>query len=226
MSDYTTGNNVRIGDNVKIGAGVKIEDNVVIYDNVQIGENTNIGPNVVLGHPLGSYYSDPEYKNLETTIGKNCIIRVNSVIYCGTNFADNVATGTSAVVRERCTVGEGTRIGTLVQFENDTVVGKNVLIETATHITAFMKIGDNVFIGPQVVCTNDNQMGRGKDIKLIGPTIEDDARIGGNAILLPGVKVGRNSVVGAGSVVTRDVEPNTMAYGVPAKPVGKVPEPE
>lgn len=225
------GNNVSIGKNVKLGQNVSIHDNAIIYDNVTLGDNTIIGPNAIVGHPLNGFFNkDPSYQNPATAIGAGCIIRANSTIYCGVTFAAGVKTGTNAIVRERCSFGENTIIGTMVQVENDTTVGKNVSIETGSHVTAKAVVEDHVFFGAHVVTTNDNKMLRPIDVKngkttvLKGPTIRRGVKLGSNSTVLPGVEIGANSVVGAGAVITKSIPENSIAVGVPARVVGTVPE--
>ncbi|MBI5035937.1 N-acetyltransferase [Candidatus Micrarchaeota archaeon] len=222
-----------IGKNVSIGENVQVHEYAVVYDNTVLGDNSIVGPHAIVGHPLGGYFAkDPEYKNPETRIGKGCIIRARSTVYCGVTFADGVKTGTNAVIRERCSFGENTSIGTMVQVENDTIVGTRVSIETGSHVTAKMIIEDDVFFGAHVVTTNDNKMLRPIDVKngktttLKGPTVRKGTKLGSNSCVLPGIEIGENCVIGAGAVVTRNIPPRTVAVGVPAKPIGTVKEEE
>jgi acetyltransferase-like isoleucine patch superfamily enzyme len=225
------GKNVVIYKNVVFGENVSIHDNAIIYDNVSLGDNTVVGPGTIVGHPLTAFFrNDPKYVNPPTRIGKNCVIRANNTIYCGVVFADGVKTGTNAVIRERCSFGENTSVGTMVQVENDTVVGSNVSIETGSHVTAKAILEDDVFLGAHVVTTNDNKMlrpidvQRGKTTVLKGPTIRRGAKIGSNATVLPAVEIGRNSIIAAGAVVTKNVPENSIVKGVPIRVTGSVPE--
>ncbi len=217
-----------IGKNVQIGENCRIGEYVVIYDNVVIGDNTIIENTVTIGHPLGRYYSDEKYDNPRTVIGKNCIVRTNSVVYCGVTFAEGVRTGTSAIIREFCTVGKKSIIGTMVQVENNTAIGAMTSIETGTHITAKAIIENDVFIGPHVVTTNDNKMlrpidvQRGKTTTLRGTHIKRGVRIGAQATFLPGIVIGKNGIVAAGAVVTKDVPDNAVMVGTPARHVKDV----
>ena len=90
------------------------------------------------------------------------------------------------------------------------------LFSTPAHIPPLSRIGNNVFIGPSAVLTNDPYP---LSDKMIGVTVEDGAIICARAVIKAGVKVGKNSVVGMGSVVTKDVPPETVVVGTPAKPV-------
>lgn len=107
-------------------------------------------------------------------------------------------------------------------IENKCLVGNGVSIQTGVYIPTNSRVGDGVFLGPWVVLTNDKYMGRGA-LTLRGPIIEPGARVGANATILPGVRIGEDSLVGAGAVVTRNVPPRTVVFGVPARRVGRVP---
>src|SRR5204863_2938961 len=110
-------------------------------------------------------------------------------------------------------------IGRGVLVENDTTIGALTKIQAEAYITAYTTLEDNVFIAPCVVTTNDNFMGRTeKRHELIkGPTVRRGARVGGGAIICPGIEVGEEAFVGAGAVVTKDVPPRTVVVGTPAR---------
>ena len=99
------------------------------------------------------------------------------------------------------------------------------MIQSNVYIPTNSVIDEQVFLGPNVVLTNDRRMNRG-ECKLEGATIKKGARIGANATILPGIIIGYDTVVGAGSVVTRDVPDNEIVVGVPANSIGKVPDHE
>jgi acetyltransferase-like isoleucine patch superfamily enzyme len=110
-----------------------------------------------------------------------------------------------------------------VTINYNTTIGNRVKIMDNTHITGNMTIEDDVFIGMLVTTANDNAMGRklseGKFWKGRGPTIRRFATIGQGACLLPGIEIGENSIVGANSLVTRDVPARTLVAGFPARQV-------
>src|SRR5690606_9778109 len=113
-------------------------------------------------------------------------------------------------------VGQGSSV------DNDTVVGERVRIQSRVYVTAYMLIEDDVFIGPGAVMTNDDAMGRivdGRKPELKGPTLRRGCRVGGGAVLVPGVEVGADAFVAAGAVVTNDVPPGAVVMGVPARVV-------
>jgi len=112
-------------------------------------------------------------------------------------------------------IGNNVKIGSLSHIDYDVKIGDNTLIEGLVYIPPLSRIGKNVFIGPSATLTNDPYPPSGK---LVGVTIEDDVIIGSRAVIKAGVTIGRNSVVGMGAVVTKDVPPDTVVTGVPAKP--------
>jgi acetyltransferase-like isoleucine patch superfamily enzyme len=139
-----------------------------------------------------------------------------------------VILGDQSCVRERVTVGDDVVIGRGSLVENDTTIGALTKIQADAYITAYSTLEDNVFIAPCVVTTNDNFMGRTeKRHELVkGPTIRRGARIGGGAILCPGIEVGEEAFVGAGAVVTKDVPARKLVVGNPARVLRDVPADE
>jgi acetyltransferase-like isoleucine patch superfamily enzyme len=112
--------------------------------------------------------------------------------------------------------------------ENDTTIGSGTRIQAEAYVTAYSTVEEDVFIAPCVVTTNDNFMGRTEKRKALmkGPTIRRGARVGGGAILCPGVEIGEEAFVGAGAVVTKDVPPRKVVVGSPARVLRDVPEEE
>ncbi|HZG36461.1 MAG TPA: acyltransferase, partial [Gaiellaceae bacterium] len=139
-----------------------------------------------------------------------------------------VILGDQSCVRERVSIGDDVVVGRGSLVENDTSVGARTKIQADAYVTAYTTVEEDVFIAPCVVTTNDNFMGRTERrlALLKGPTIRRGARIGGGAILCPGVEIGEEAFVGAGAVVTRDVEPRALVVGNPARRLRDVPDEE
>jgi acetyltransferase-like isoleucine patch superfamily enzyme len=139
-----------------------------------------------------------------------------------------VIVGDQACVRERVEIGDDVVIGRGSLVENDTTIGALTKIQAHAYITAYSTLEDNVFIAPCVATTNDNFMGRTeKRHELVkGPTIRRGARVGGAAVLLPGIEVGEEAFVGAGAIVIRDVPPRAVVVGSPARQIRDVPDEE
>ncbi len=229
-----------ISAKAKIGKGVRMGNNVVIEDNVVIGNSTFIGHNVVIreGTVIGSNCqiwdgtvigkSPSKAKRSATTtvkqfqpctIGDYVTIGALCVIYKGSVIEDSVFIGDMASIREDVSIGEETIIGKGVSVENKTTIGKRVKIETEAYITAMSTVQDYVFIAPQVTFTNDNYLGRTEKRfeKFGGPVVKKGARIGAGSTILPNITIGEDTLVAAGSVVTKDLEARKIYMGVPAK---------
>jgi acetyltransferase-like isoleucine patch superfamily enzyme len=195
--------------------------NEIIYKNVKIGENASIGDFVIIGVP-------PRGKKegeLETIIGENVVIRSHTVIYAGNKIGENFQTGHGVLVRESNEIGKNVSIGTGSIIEHHLKIGDGVRIHSQVFIPEYSELRDNCWVGPNVVFTNAMypQSENAKQT-LKGPILMEKARIGANSTLLPGVAVGRNSLVGAGSVVTKDVPEGKVVAGNPAKVIKDIKE--
>jgi acetyltransferase-like isoleucine patch superfamily enzyme len=131
-----------------------------------------------------------------------------AVVLAGARLAERVIVGDQAFVRERASVGPGSVIGRGSVVDNDVEVGARVRVQTNVYLTAFTQLEDDVFVGPGVTTTNDDTMARhAPDARLRGATLRRACRVGGGAVLTPGVEIGEEAFVAAGAVVTRDVPP-------------------
>lgn len=213
------GQNVVIEDGVTIGENVEIGHNTVILKGTQIGDQVVIGANCVIGIEPGSNKRMRKISQTynQLTINRDTRIGNTVSIYLGTSISENVFIGDHASIRENVTVGAGTIIGRAAIVELNSSIGQNCTIQTLAYVTGDTVIEDNVFIGPCVSMSNDKYMGA-QDYQLKGPHIKTGAKIGNNASLLPGVIIGENTIIGAGSVVTKNIAENQIVTGVPATP--------
>jgi len=142
--------------------------------------------------------------------------KVPNLVSPKAKIGGNVRIWNYAYVGGDTSIGDNTKIGSLAHVDYNVVIGKNCKIEGLAYIAPLSRIGDNVFIGPAAVLTNDPYP---LSDKMIGVKVEDGALICARAVIKAGVTIGKNSVVGMGAVVTKDVPPDTVVVGVPAKQV-------
>lgn len=197
-----------VSSKAKIGSNVTIGPFTIVHDNVQIGDNTSIGSNCEIGHPT------PLAKGQPLVIGANSLIRSHSVFYEGSTFGEKLVTGHRVTVREGTRAGQNLQIGTLSDIQGTCQIGDYVRFHSNVHIGQQSKIGNYVWIFPYVVLTNDPHPP--SDI-MQGATLEDYVAIATMSIILPGVTVKQGALVGAHSSVNRDVEPDSVVAGSPAK---------
>jgi UDP-2-acetamido-3-amino-2,3-dideoxy-glucuronate N-acetyltransferase len=208
--------NVRIGRDCQIGHGVVIHPDTIIGDHVRIDDNSVIGK-LPMKAALSAITREQVLPPCE--IGEACIIGTLTVLYRGCKLGTKVMIADLASVREDVEIGEYTIVGRGVTVENKVKIGKRCKLETEAYITALSEIEDGCFIAPEVTFTNDNFLGRTKDRFKYhkGVTLRRGARVGANVTFLPGVTVGADALVAAGSVVTRDVPEKKIVMGSPAK---------
>ncbi len=208
----------------------ELGQNVVVYPGTVIGEDCTIADNVVLGkQPSLSPRSTAKREPLPPLeLGPGTIVSTGAIVFAGTRIGARVIVGDQACIRERCVIEDDVVIGRGSLVENDTTIGALTKIQAHAYITAYSTLEDNVFIAPCVATTNDNFMGRTERRRSLikGPTIRRGARIGGGAILCPGVEIGEEAFVGAGAVVVHDVQPRAVVVGNPARHIRDVPEDE
>lgn len=156
-------------------------------------------------------------------IGNDVRIGGNVVIHAGVRIGDDCLIGDLAQIREGARIGAGSVIGAGSSVDPEVTLGERVKVQTHCYLTTGAVIEDDVFIGPGVTMTNDNTMGRhAPGEPLDGPKLRRGCRIGGGAVLCPGVEIGEEGFVGAGAVVTDDVAPRAVMLGVPARQVREV----
>jgi len=185
-----------------------------IFQGVTLGEGTVIEDFCVIGSPpRGKKDGD-----LPTIIGEGGLIRSHTVIYAGNRIGSGFQTGNKVNIRELNEIGNNVSVGTLSVIEHHVRIGNGVRIHTQAFIPEYTVIEDNAWIGPNVVITNAKYpLSPGVKEALEGPIIGRGAKIGANATILPGVSIGENALVGAGSVVTKDVPERAVVVGNPAR---------
>jgi len=150
-------------------------------------------------------------------------------IFPDVTIGDGTRVGNYVMIRSQTRIGEGCTIGSYVDIEGDVVIGNRVSLQSGCYITRGVIIEDEVFCGPRIITMNDKRISHrraGLTFVREAPRILRAARVGGGSVLLPGVTIGANAFVGAGSVVTRDVPEGAIVVGNPARVVGTVPTEE
>ena len=192
----------------QLGANIEVGPFTIIHDDVQIGEGSVIGSHCEIGLPTELAEGAP------LVIGGSSLIRSHSTFYQGSTFGNRLVTGHRVTVREKTVAGENLQIGTLSDLQGHCSIGNYVRFHSNVHIGQKSTIGNFVWIFPYVVLTNDPHP---PSTVMRGACIEDFAAIATMSLVLPGVTVGEGALVGAHSNVSRDVAPNTVAAGSPAK---------
>ncbi|HEY7380028.1 MAG TPA: DapH/DapD/GlmU-related protein [Gaiella sp.] len=208
----------------------EVHPSAVVYPGTVLGEGVRVMEHAVVGkQPALSPRSTSRREPLApSVIGAGTIVSAGAIVFAGSTIGERVILGDQSCVRERVTIGDDVVLGRGSLIENDTVVGAMSRIQAEAYITAYSTLEEHVFIAPCVVTTNDNFMGRTerRHALMRGPTIRRGARVGGGAILCPGVEIGEEAFVGAGAVVTKDVPPRVVVVGNPARVLRAVAEDE
>jgi acetyltransferase-like isoleucine patch superfamily enzyme len=196
-------------------------DPVQRYPNVKTGKNLTALPPVILGMPPRGV----EAGELPLVLGDQATLRPFTTIYAGTAIGHRFQTGQYVSIREDNQIGDDVSIGTRSSLEFGNRIGSRVRIHTGCFLE-LVEIEDDCFIGPHVVFTDDPHPWNCPHYKECrgGPKVQRFARIGAHTTILPGVTIGRNSLVGAGSVVVRDVPANAVVAGNPARVIKSIDE--
>jgi len=157
-----------------------------------------------------------KFRSKPPQIGKNALLRSNTVIYNDVEIGNDFQTGHGVLVREKTKIGDKVLIGTNSVIEGHADIGSKISIQSNVYIPKNSYIEDKVFIGPCACFTNDRYPLR-TDYELKGPVINKGASIGANSTFLSGIEVGEGAMVAAGAIVTRDIPPYYLAIGAPAK---------
>jgi acetyltransferase-like isoleucine patch superfamily enzyme len=194
-----------------------ISPDALIHPGVRLGQGASVDSWVILGYPVAGA------TETALVIGRNAVIRSHTIIYAGSTIGDDFQTGHGALIREDNEIGDAVSVGSHSVIEHHVRLANGVRIHTGAFVPEFSVLEEDAWVGPHVTFTNATYP-RSRDAKetLRGPHLMRGAKIGANASLLPGVVIGVDALVGAGSVVTQDVPDRMIVAGNPATVIGSI----
>jgi acetyltransferase-like isoleucine patch superfamily enzyme len=199
----------------------EIHPTATVYEGTVLGEGVRVLENAVVGKQpsLGATSTAKREPLPPAVVGDGTIVSTGAIVFAGARIGAHCIVGDQACVRERVEMADDCILGRGSLIENDTTVGRGTRIQAEAYVTAYSTLEEDVFIAPCVVTTNDNFMGRTEKRRELmrGPTIRRGARVGGGAVLCPGIEIGEEAFVGAGAVVTRDVPSRKVVVGSPVR---------
>ena len=217
--NVSIGHNCIIEENVRIGANTYIDSNTTIRNGATIGEDSFIGANCIIGEYWMDFCLDREQHDHPLTIGKKALIRSGSIIYAGSRIGENFQTGHQVTIREKAEIGDHVSVGTLSDIQGNCKLGNYVRLHSNVHIGQLSVVDDFVWIFPYVVLTNDPTP---PSENFVGVHVHPFAIVATGSIIMPGLDIGQDSLIGAGAIVTKSVEPYAVAVGNPAKTISDV----
>lgn len=216
------GNFVSIGADCVLGEGVVIHNNVTLYPGTKIGDRTEIFDNTVIGREpksTGNLVHKLEKQFAPVEIGTDCCIGAGVVIYASCRIGNHVLIGDNASLREHNVLHDSCLLARGCTTNHHVEIGERSKVMDLTHLTARAVVEQDVFIGVNVTTVNDNAMrlkgsevGKQNDLRFC-----EGCRVGSSSTILPGIVIGRDALVAAGSVVTHDVADGTTVMGIPAR---------
>jgi acetyltransferase-like isoleucine patch superfamily enzyme len=184
-----------------------------------------IGSGLIADDDVTLGYSPSRAAARTLVLGPNARLRSGTVIYAGSKIGRDFETGHHVIVREATRIGDQVSVWSNTVIDYGCVIGSRVKVHCNCYVAQFTELEDDAFLAPGVTVANDLFPGQGGSASaMAGPLIRAGAQIGVNVTILPYVTVGEGAIIGAGSVVTKDIPPGMVAYGNPASPTRPVEE--
>lgn len=208
-----------IDEGAHVGSNVTIGAYAIVHAGVELGDDSVVGPYCILGEPSVEFYRKEDYENPPLRIGSHALIRSHSVLYADSSIGEYFQSGHRATIREQSKLGHHVRLGTASDIQGDCTIGDYVSLHSNVFVGEKTQLGNFVWIFPHSVLTNDPHPPSGT---LLGVAIEDFAVIAAKVMILPGVHVGHDALVGASSLVSTDVNAEAVVVGNPARQVATI----
>ena len=207
---------VVVPEDARIGAHVVLEAGTVLGAGVTIQHHAVVGKQPALAP--ASHTRDGAALARPTVIGDGVVIGCGAVLVAGVTLRAGAVAGDHTFLREGVDVGEGAMVGQRVALGAGVTIGARSRLQNFSGLGAGSVVEEDVFVGPSLLATNDPTMGRRENGRaLTGAVLRRGCRIGAGVILMPGVEIGEEAVVAAGSLVTRDVPAGMLVMGTPAR---------
>jgi acetyltransferase-like isoleucine patch superfamily enzyme len=185
--------------------------------------DVRVGPGLQADQGVGIGCPSARSPAATLVVGEHAQLRTGTVVYLGSRLGARFATGHNVVIREECEIGDDVSVWSNSVVDYGCRIGDRVKIHSNCYVAQFTEIDDDAFLAPGVMIANDLYPGSPESaMHMSGPSIGAGAQIGVNATVLPYLRIGAGTVVGAGAVVTHDLPPGSVAYGSPARVHGSV----
>jgi acetyltransferase-like isoleucine patch superfamily enzyme len=214
---------------IVVGARCRVLPGAILYGGVTLDEGAVVEEHTVVGKPEHGYAVGKTYsgEGAPCRLAAGAVLRSGAVVYGGVTIGENTVIGHRTLLRSFVTIGRDTLIGHGLTIERETRIGDRVRCSPLSHLTSQTVLEDRVFLGAGILTINDKGLIWRHDRlepDLQAPHFELGSRIGSGTTVAAGVRVGREALVGSGSLLTKDVPPFAIAYGSPASVRGTIPE--
>ncbi len=205
-----------------IGARCTINAGAVLHGGTHLAPGVRVEEQVVVGCPEYGYAMRNTYPGAgePTVVGDEVILRSGAIVYAGVAIGAAAMVGHHTLLRSQVTVGAASQLGHHLTIERECRISGGVRMSPGTHLTAATQVATGAFLGAGIRTINDKHLiwrDPDRETDLTPPRFCEGCKVGSGSTILAGVIIGARSLVGAGSVVTCDVPPHAIAYGVPAR---------